>query len=653
MNIETGSTFEGPIIITSRGTGYFNIDKNLSIEVPVEAVNKAFDGDTVKVQVTSKDGGRNGEPQGEIVQIINRGKQYFVGTSRLENGELFIVPDNHRMYINFKVPTYEGKIEDNTKIYIKFQDWKDGNEFPEATVEKIIGKKGVHEVEMQSIILEQGFESGFSEKVEAEAKDFVSKWDEILKEEIVDRKDMRGTTTFTIDPYNAKDFDDALSIKKLENGNYEIGIHIADVSYFVRPGSELDKEAFDRSFSVYLVDRTIPMLPEALSNDLCSLKPEVERLAFSTIFEITPEAEVVSEWYGRTIIKSDKRFTYEEAQQILDNNSGEFYDELNTLNTISKKLGKEKMQNGAIRFERDEFEFELDKDGVPIKIHKKEHIDTHSLIEEFMLLSNKSVAKYIFDEDKKKNDGKIGQLMYRVHNPPEIDKIKELHDFLKILGYELRVDKDGLVSPSAINALLDEVKGKPEEDLISSATIKTMSKAIYSTENLGHFGLAFKYYTHFTSPIRRYPDLIVHRILDHLLKNQKISGDEMAYFKKSAEQSSNQEVAAQDAERQSIRYKQVEFMMNHIGEEFDGIISGVAKFGLFVTLNDTGANGMVHISNLGEDFYKFDEKNYRIVGERNGEKYTLGDQVRVKIAEANLDEKQLQMKIVENKTTKK
>lgn len=649
MKIKIGEVLQGPIIVTSRGKGFFNIEKDLSLEVPETLVNKAFNGDTVEIRVTSLDKGQNGEPQGEVIKIVQRKKTEFVGNIEKEAETFIVNPDDHRMYTNFQISNPPADLSPNTKVLVKFTEWKDGDTKPTVQILKSLGQKGVHEVEMQSIILDQGFETGFPDEVEKEARDFESKWEEILEAEVPNRRDMRGVTTCTIDPVDAKDFDDALSLQKLENGNYEIGIHIADVSFFVRPGSALDKEAFDRSFSVYLVDRTIPMLPEALSNDLCSLKPDVPRLAFSSIFEITPEAQVVSEWYGKTIIKSDRRFSYEEAQEILDKKSGDLYDELNILNTISKKLGVEKMKNGAIRFEKEEFKFELDENGVPVAVHKRVHIDTHSLIEEFMLLSNRRVAKYIFDTDKKLNNGKIGDLMYRVHNIPDIDKISALSDFLKILGYRLEVKKDGSVSPFQLNDLLDSVKGKPEEELVSSATIKTMSKALYSTQNEGHFGLSFDYYTHFTSPIRRYPDLIVHRILSHLLKGEKITTGEAVHFKKSAEQSSTQEVAAQDAERQSIRYKQVEFMMNHIGEEFDGIISGVAKFGLFVTLNDTGASGMVHISNLGEDYYNFDQKNYCIVGDRTKAKYTLGDQVRVKIIEANLDEKQLQMKVVSKK----
>lgn len=387
------------------------------------------------------------------------------------------------------------------------------------------------------------------------------------------------------------------------------------------------------------------MLPEILSNDLCSLNPNEDKLAFSAIFELNDNAEVQNQWFGKTIINSNKRFTYENAQETLDSQSGDFIEELNVLNNFSKILSKRKIDAGAIRFEKDEFEFELDENGVPIRIYKKPHLWTHKLIEEFMLLANRYVAKYIFDTCRKNNDG-VCELMYRVHNVPEEGKIQELSVFLKAMGYILPLQKDGSITPKDINALLAQVAGKAEESLITTATIRTMSKAVYSTANSGHFGLAFEYYTHFTSPIRRYPDLVVHRILQSLLTNQKLTPKETESFRKVAEHSTNQEIAAQDAERNSIRYKQVEFMQNHVGEEFNGIISGVAPFGLFVVLDDTGAEGMIHISKLGTEFFNLDEKNYRIVGEKSGKKFSLGDSIRVRIESANLDERKLEMGVV-------
>jgi ribonuclease R len=388
------------------------------------------------------------------------------------------------------------------------------------------------------------------------------------------------------------------------------------------------------------------MLPEILSNDICSLNPNEDRLAFSTIFHIDSNAQVSDIWYGRTIIHSDKRYSYEEAQEILDKKTGLFYDELNTMNEISKKLGKMKFANGAIRFSSEEFEFVLDEFMFPIAVKKKEHIATHALIEEFMLLANRSVAKYIYEQDKKLNGGKAAGLMYRVHNSPDIDKLQELAVFLKAMGYKLELKPDGTVDPKEINKLLAEVQGKPEENLISSATIKTMSKAIYSIDNLGHFGLAFEYYTHFTSPIRRYPDLIVHRMLGYFLEKKDIPDGELSELSEVAAHSSSREVTAAEAERESIKYKQIEYMTQHIGNEYKGIISGVAKWGLFVTIEENGAEGLVHISKLGEDYFKFVEKEYKIVGEKTGKSFRLGDEIKVKVAGANMEEKKMDLDLV-------
>lgn len=640
------SFIEGPISLSTRKTGYItDPETNESIEVQEKYLNHAFPYDIVQVEKTGDT--QNSLAQGKIVKIIKRHQTQFVGTLSKNGSTSFVIPDNRKIYRDFYISKGADMAKDGQKVVVDFISWDDDKNNPMAEISKVLGNKGEHNVEMESIVYNSGFIIGFEKSVEDEAKRLKEKWSPIPEDEIKNRKDFRGTTTFTIDPKTAKDFDDALSLKTLDNGNYEIGIHIADVSHFVRPGTELDKEARKRAFSVYLVDRTIPMLPETLSNDLCSLNPEEDKLAFSSVFEMTPQGEVVSKWFGRTIINSDKRFTYEEAQDILDRGEGIFVEELKTLHSIATILRKEKLAKGAIRFDRDEFEFELDDHGVPIAIHKKDHIDTHWVIEEFMLLSNRNVARFIFDTDKKLNGGEIGNLMYRIHPVPDKDKISELRVFLKALGYNLEVSKkDGSISPKELNAILSQAEGKDEEGLVTTATIKTMSKAIYSVENQGHFGLAFQYYTHFTSPIRRYPDLVVHRILQNMIDNQKISDKDARDFISIAQNSTNQEIAATEAERTSIKYKQVEFMMNHIGEEFDGIISGVVKFGIFVELLDTGADGMVHVTNLGEDYFKFDEKNYRIVGEKSGEKYTLGDRVRVKIEDADLEKRTLSLKIV-------
>lgn len=613
------------------------------IEIQTDGLNHALHGDTVKVKILDKV--IDNKQQGEVVEIVSRAKTKFVGVidSKATSNGCFLVADSHKMYVDIFLPADEcKKAKYDDKVYVELTKWQKDRKNPEGKILEVIGQKGKHEVEMRAIVLDKGFDTDFPPKVLNEAKELKAKWSPIPKEEIENRTDLRHLTTFTIDPADAKDFDDALSVEKLENGNYKIGIHIADPSHFIKPGSALDEEAFERQFSVYLVDRTIPMLPEILSNDLCSLNPDEDKLSFSAVFELNSNAEVQSQWFGKSVIKSDKRFTYENAQEVLDTQQGEFLDELNILLDLSQKLNKKKTDAGAIRFETDEFEFELDEDGVPIKIIKKEHIATHNLIEEFMLLANRNVAKYIHDICKKSSDN-VCALMYRVHNVPDREKINELSIFLKAMGYKLELDKKGDIKPQDINALLAQVQGKAEESLISTAAIRTMSKAIYSTSNDGHFGLAFEYYTHFTSPIRRYPDLIVHRILHSFLNGEKISEQDMAKFAKVAEHATNQEIAAQEAERNSIRYKQVEFMTNHISEEFEGIISGVAPFGIFVILNESGAEGMVHVSKLGEDFFTLDEKNYRIVGEKTNKKFQLGDAIKVKIESANMEEKKLGM----------
>lgn len=620
------------------------LEKNKKIEDSVviyfDDTEKSFSGDTVAIELIGQV--VKGFERAIVTELVERKQTKFVGTVD-KSSKCFVVPDNYKMHIDLILPNSDcANVEHDDRIYVEFTKWETGKKNPEVKLVENLGKKGTHDVEMRAIVLEKGFDADFPTKVLKEAEDLKNKWKNIPEKEIELRRDIRETTTFTIDPADAKDFDDALSFKKLDNGNYEIGIHIADVAHYVTPGTELDKEGSERAFSVYLVDRTIPMLPEVLSNDLCSLNPNEDKLAFSAIFEINEEAQIKEEWFGRSVIKSDKRFTYEGAQRTIDSEdtNEEYYEELNTLNVLSKKLGKQNEKNGAIKFTNQEFQFELDQEGVPVKINKKEPLDTHKLIEQFMLLANRHVAQFIY---KKCTDC---PLMYRVHQVPDVQKIGELSIFVKALGYKLEVNKEGEVEPWNFNKLLAQVAGKPEESLISSAAIKTMTKAIYSTENNGHFGLAFDFYTHFTSPIRRYPDLVVHRILDKLLKEQEITEKEHQFFDAVAKHSSEQEVMAQDAERTSIKYKQVEFMQNHVGEEFDGIISGVAPFGIFVVLKETGAEGMVHISKFGEDYWQHEEKNYRIVGRDSRKTFTLGDEVKIKIEKANLDDKKLEMSLV-------
>lgn len=630
----SNTTAEGKIVITSKSIGYVRVpDIKEDIMVQPADLKKSLSGDTVRVQLGEKND--DGKIEGKVTHIVSRYREQFVGT---RVGD-FIEPDNRKIHIKFILSQQDlGQVNENDKVLVKMTDWPEDSENPNASLVKIFGQKGNHEVEIQSIIYDKGFVSDFPAAVEKNAEDQKAKWVPIPEDEIAKRRDLRKDDIMTIDPVDAKDFDDALSIKELENGNYEVGIHIADVSHFVTPGSELDKEAFDRSFSVYLVDRTIPMLPEILSNEICSLNPNEDTLAFSAIFEMTKDAKVVSRWFGKTVIHSHKRFTYEEAQAVLDAESGPYVAELQKMNLLAKIMEKQNAEAGAINFESEEIKFELDKDGRPLRIVKKERMDTHKLVERFMLLANREVAKFIFDENKKRGDNEIG-LMYRTHDVPNPEKISDLASFLKAMGYILPINDEGEVTAKGLNQLFDEVEGKPEETLIKTAAIRTMSKAIYSTQNLGHFGLSFPFYTHFTSPIRRYPDLLVHRILQKFLLGETLEQAEKIHFKEAAVRASEREISAAEAERESIKYKQAEYLQDHIGEIYEGVISGVSAWGIYVVLDETLSEGMVHISKLGNDYFSLDEKKYTIVGERTGEKFSLGDKVKVKVEKIDLDKK--------------
>jgi ribonuclease R len=503
---------------------------------------------------------------------------------------------------------------------------------------------------------------GFPKNVDNEATE-IGKNKIIQAEEIAKRRDMRGTPTFTIDPFDAKDFDDAISIKKVADGLFEIGIHIADVSHYVREGTALDKEAVKRGCSVYLVDRTIPMLPEVLSNDVCSLNPQEDKLSFSTIFTMDNNARVQSRWFGKTVMNSTHRFTYETAQAVIDGNASlavkysnniqttasaeagmKYHEALVDLDRLAKILKKEKFSKGAIEFEQDEIKFRLDETGKPIGIVKSLHLDTHKLVEEFMLLANREVAKYISDSIKKKGTRDTGAI-YRIHDVPDKDKIMNLASFVKALGYTLKTH-DGVVTGHSLNDLLDQIEDTPHESLVRTATIRSMQKAVYSTKNIGHFGLGFSFYTHFTSPIRRYPDLLVHRVLAKHLSNEKFGDRDVAVFQNIADSSTAREISAAEAERASKKLKQVEYMSERIGQTFKGTITGVTKWGIYVAEIETMCEGMIHISNLGEDYFNFDEKTYSIVGEKSGKKFTLGNSVTFKVKAADIDKRMLDFGLV-------
>ena len=631
---------KGVINVNKRGVGYVELaGYEQDIEIRNEDLNTALSGDIVSLSVRLR--GKGKRQTGEIINVIERVRDTFVGTVKYENGECLVVPDNQRIYVDFLIEKNKvNKIKAGMKVVVHLLDWNDPKENPKVKIVEILGKAGEHNVEMHAIMRAYGFQEKFPRDVEKEAQALKK---EITEEEILKRNDIRSIPTFTIDPKTAKDFDDAISYRKIGDDT-EIGIHIADVSHYIRTGSALDREAKKRATSVYLVDRTVPMLPEKLSNEICSLNPNEDRLAFSAIITIGSNMKIRNRWFGETVIHSDKRFTYEEAQTVLDTKDGIFFRELDALNKLAKELRMRRTRKGAIDFDQDEIEFELDESGKPIKIYRKERIDTNKLIEEFMLLANQEVAKYI-GHDSKKISGKDSVFVYRIHDAPDPERIEELSIFLRAIGYDLG-SEGGVVKATDINKLFKSIEGHKEENLIKTATIRSMAKAVYSTKNIGHFGLAFTYYTHFTSPIRRYPDILVHRIVKSHLKGKVISSGEYNRYEKLATYSSEREAEATKAERDSIKYKQVEYMSELIGEEFDATISGVTDWGLYVEDVETKSEGLVHIRNIGDDYYTFDKKNYAIVGKRKKNKFALGDSVRVKLVGADLDARTLDFKFV-------
>lgn len=640
--------YEGPITMTRKGIGFFTVQgQEEDLIIPSEWTFHALHGDIVKVEAAGsyRDPSGRMPPRaaGKVIEIVSRARETFVGTLIEEDGLTMLVPDYKKMYVPIVIRE-RGDAPLGDKVVVRLSEWAADKEYPLGTVEQVIGKAGVHDVEMRALALGQGFSSEFPPGVAAEAKRLEKDGRAILADEALarlarsPRGDFRKIATCTIDPFDAKDFDDALSVRTLSDGNVEVGVHIADVSFFVKPGTELDKEAVERATSVYLVDRTIPMLPEVLSNDLCSLKPDEDRLAVSAVFTLDREANIVDEWFGETVIHSNKRFTYENAQEVLDAGSGTLHEELSTLLGLSKKIRARRQAKGAIEFDTAEVKVELDTNGKPIAIHLKERKATNLLIEDFMLLANEAVAKHL--SDLSNNGGPHFASLYRIHDEPDADRIENLANLLRIMGYHLKTAA-GKVTGAELNRLLEMVKGKPEEYLVKTATLRSMSKAVYTTRNIGHFGLAFDYYTHFTSPIRRYPDLVIHRLIKAHAGGDPVTKQEMQDFDKLAVHASEREMAAADAERDSIKMKQVEFLSERVGEEFDAVISGVTERGLYVEEQTTHADGMIRIKEVGDDYFEYDEKHYRLVGKRTGKAYQLGDPIRVKLAAARIAEKEL------------
>ena len=598
----------------------------------------AMNNDKVRIAFYAKR--RGCEAEGEVIEILQRANDTFVGTLEVEKSYAFLVTENRTLANDIFIPKDKlkgGKTGD--KAVVKVTEWPDKAKNPIGQVLDILGKAGDNTTEMHAILAEFGLPYVYPQSVEKAADKIPA---EISAEEIARREDFRKVTTFTIDPKDAKDFDDALSIRPLKDGLWEVGVHRADVTHYVKEGSIIDKEAEKRATSVYLVDRTIPMLPERLCNFICSLRPNEEKLAFSAIFDITEKGEVRDSRIVHTVIESDRRFTYEEAQQIIETKEGDFKDEILMLDTIAKALREKRFTAGAINFDRYEVKFEIDEKGKPISVYFKESKDANKLVEEFMLLANRTVAEKIGKAPKGK---KPKVLPYRIHDLPDPEKLDNLAQFIARFGYRLRTSGTKTDVSKSINHLLDDIQGKKEENLIETVSIRAMQKARYSTHNIGHYGLAFDYYTHFTSPIRRFPDMMVHRLVTRYMDGGRSVSE--TKYEDLCDHSSNMEQIAANAERASIKYKQVEFMSERLGQTYDGVISGVTEWGLYVELNENKCEGMIPIRDLDDDYYEFDEKNYCLRGRRKNRIYSLGDAITVKVARANLEKKQLDFALVE------
>ena len=628
----------GKVDMTSDGSAYIISEDEFEEDIYIapRKLRNALHGDIVKVYVYAKNKGR--KKDGEVVEILQRAKIDFTGIIKLSDRFAFFVPDDRKMLHDIFIPL-DGLngAKDGYKAIAKIVDWPEDAKNPIGEITHVLGKQGENNAEMNAILADYGFPLAFPDEVEIQAESIK---EEITKEEIARRRDFREVLTFTIDPADAKDFDDAISFQRLKNGNIELGVHIADVSHYVKPGSALDKEAFERGTSVYLVDRVIPMLPERLSNGLCSLRPNEDKLCFSAVFELDNEANVIEQWFGRTIIHSDTRFSYEDAQEILESKSGKHSKELLKLNELAYKLRERKFKHGAISFESVEIKFRLDDQGKPLGVYVKERKDAHKLIEDFMLLANKKVAEFVAKKGKGKQKYTF---VYRSHDSPKEDALLNFSQFASKFGYKIDMSS-GRETARSLNFLMADVEGKKEQNVLTQLAIRSMAKAVYTTKKHSHYGLAFDYYTHFTSPIRRYPDVMVHRLLELYLTDGKSVNEEE--YEKMSIHSSQMEKKAADAERASVKYKQAEYLQNNIGEEFNGIISGLTEWGMYVEIIANKCEGMIRLRDLNDDFYVLDEKNYCIIGQRRKKKYQLGDEVSIMVKKVDLGKRQIDFTLV-------
>ncbi len=629
----------GRVDMTTDGSGYLVTEDEFEDDIFIapRKLRDALHGDTVKAYVFAKSKGRKKE--GEVVEILTRAKMEFSGIVKESDRYAFLIPDDRKMHHDIFIPITDlNGAKNGEKAVAKIVDWPAGAKNPVGKITTVLGKQGENNTEMNAILAEYGFPLSFPHEIEKEANEIS---EDITAQEISKRRDFRNFTTFTIDPVDAKDFDDAISFRELDNGNFEIGVHIADVSHYVKPDTALDREAFERGTSVYLVDRVIPMLPERLSNGVCSLRPNEDKLCFAAVFELDKEANILDQWFGKTIIHSNKRFSYEEAQELLEKKEGEYSKEILTLNGLAYKLRDKKFKHGAISFETTEVKFKLDEQGKPVGVYVKERKDAHKLIEDFMLLANKKVAEFI----AKKGKGKSKLIfVYRAHDAPNEQTLMAFAQFAAKFGYKINTKSDKEIARS-LNHLMEDVEGKKEQNVLTHLAIRSMAKAIYTTKKSSHYGLAFDFYTHFTSPIRRYPDVLSHRLLEHYLAGGN-SVQEEAY-EKMCLHSSQMEKKAADAERASVKYKQAEYLEGNVGKVYEGIISGVTEWGMYVEIIENKCEGMIRLREINDDFYVLDEKNYCIIGQRKKKKYQLGDGVKIQVKKVDLSKRQIDFTLVQ------